>query len=186
MNDVEIFAIDPGNTKSAYVVMRVERVQGDKLAFDPKKATILKFGKVENDEVVKVLYEFVYDETELEQFVVIERVASMGMAVGREVFETCEWIGRFTECACGIPVKYVYRLEEKITLCNSAKDQDANIRQALIDTYAKFDFKNGRGTKATPDTLYGFHADVWSALAVATTFMLQESGLGHYASWRKK
>ena len=89
MNDVEIFAIDPGNAKSAYVVMRVERAQGDKLAFDPKKATILKFGKVENDEVVKALYEFVYEETEREQFVVIERVASMGMAVGREVFETC-------------------------------------------------------------------------------------------------
>ena len=185
MNDVEIFAIDPGNTKSAYVVMRVERAQGDKLSFDPKKATILKFGKVENDEVAKALYAFDYEET-LEQFVVIERVASMGMAVGREVFETCEWIGRFTECAHRFPVKYVYRLEEKITLCNSSKAKDANIRQALIDTYAKFDFKNGRGTKATPDTLYGFHADVWSALAVATTFMLQESGLGHYASWRKK
>ena len=163
-----MLALDPGNRETGWCIV------------DTITRTPLRGGKDENTIVSAIVTYGTFTVA------AIEIIESYGMAVGRDVFETCEWIGRFTACACGIPVKYVYRLEEKITLCNSSKAKDANIRQALIDTYAKFDFKNGRGTKATPDTLYGFHADVWSALAVATTFMLQESGLGHYASWRKK
>jgi len=73
-------------------------------------------------------------------------IASYGMAVGKEVFETCVWIGRFIEIARlrNIEVEYIYRKEEKMNLCNSMKAKDSNIRQALIDRFGEV------GTKKNP------------------------------------
>lgn len=73
-------------------------------------------------------------------------IASYGMAVGKDVFETCIWIGRFTELARlqNIEVEYIYRKDEKINLCNSMKAKDSNIRQALIDRFGEV------GTKKNP------------------------------------
>lgn len=73
-------------------------------------------------------------------------IASYGMPVGKEVFETCLWIGRFTELAIlqGIDVEYIYRKEEKMNLCQSMKAKDSNIRQALIDRFGVV------GTKKSP------------------------------------
>lgn len=152
-----IFAIDPGNTDSAYCLMDAE-------TYAP-----LRFAKSENAQIRKAL-EAALCEYGLDVTVVIERIASYGMAVGKEVFETCEWIGRFAECAergCNATVEYVYRKDEKLTICNSPKANDSNIRRALIDRFARFDFKNGKGTKSAPDTFYGFKADCWSAFACA-------------------
>lgn len=73
-------------------------------------------------------------------------IASYGMAVGKEVFETCVWIGRFIEIAIfkNIEVEYIYRKDEKMNLCNSMKAKDSNIRQALIDRFGEV------GTKKNP------------------------------------
>lgn len=73
-------------------------------------------------------------------------VASYGMAVGKTVFDTCVWIGRFTELAKlqNIEVEYIYRKEEKINLCKSMKAKDSNIRQSLIDRFGEV------GTKKNP------------------------------------
>lgn len=154
-----ILAIDPGNEFSAYVVM------------DAETCRPLEFGKVKNGELRRKIADG--NVARRWDAVVIERIQSYGMAVGREVFETCEWVGRFTEDAVltGDPVHYVYRIEEKRRICCDPRANDANIRRALIDRFAAHDFKNGKGTKAKPDFFHGFHADIWAAFAVGVTFL---------------
>ncbi len=100
----------------------------------------------------------------------IEMVESFGMAVGREVFQTCVWTGRFIETwnIKGFPWNPVTRKQVKMHLCNSMRAKDANIRAALIDKFGGKDAAIGR--KKTPGPLFGISADVWSALAVGITF----------------
>ncbi len=158
---MKILAIDPGNTESAFVLMN-----GD-YTFDRQM-----FGKFKNDSVLDTVKDFgaIYDDR---MTVVIEMVASYGMAVGKEVFETCVWIGRFAQAAedAGCHVDYIFRMEEKMAICHNSRAKDSNIRQALIDRFARFDKKNGRGTKTKPDTFYGFAKDIWSAFAVGCTWL---------------
>lgn len=94
----------------------------------------------------------------------IEMVASYGMAVGRETFETVWWIGRFTQ-AWRDPeaVVRVFRKDVKLYLCGAMKAKDANIRQALIDMLG------APGTKKKPGPTYGVRSHAWAALAVAVT-----------------
>ena len=163
-----VFAIDPGNEQSAWCLMN-------------DKYELLGFGKQENREVMNVLLSKLSDGSiSSSDCIAIERVASYGMPVGREVFETCEWIGRFSqEAEKKANVNYIYRRDEKLYLCFDSKAKDANIRAALIERFAKHDLKNGRGTKANPDYFYGVKADIWAAIAVATVFldMRQEKNL---------
>ena len=104
---------------------------------------------------------------------VIEMIASYGMPVGKEVFETCVWIGRFVELARlqNIDVEYIYRKDEKMNICHSMKAKDSNIRQALIDRFGPV------GTKKNPGWFYGFKADIWSAYAIGVTYLDMESGI---------
>jgi hypothetical protein len=90
----------------------------------------------------------------------IEMIASYGMAVGASTFETCVWIGRFTEVARVEPV-LCYRKDIKLFLCGTMRAKDANVRQALLD------FVGPQGTKAKPGTTYGIKSHSWAALAVA-------------------
>lgn len=152
---MKVLAIDPGNEKSAYCFI------------DPDTLRPKYFGKVDNHELLSIvsLTPQTYDR------IVIERVASYGMAVGRDVFETCEWVGRFTQAAIPLRAHYVYRQEEKLHICGDSRAKDTNIRRALIDRFAQHDLKNGKGTKKNPDWFYGFSADVWQAYAVAVTYV---------------
>jgi hypothetical protein len=102
----------------------------------------------------------------------IEMIASYGMAVGREVFETCVWIGRFQQ-AWHTPeaVELVYRKDVKLHLCGTTKAKDANIRQALLDLFpATGGGKTPQvGTKGRPGPLFGVSSHAWPALGVAIT-----------------
>lgn len=151
-----ILALDPGNTQTGYAVLEMPEFR------------LIKFGKTDNTSLLTLVAnsDVLYDV----DAVAIEMVASYGMAVGREVFETCVWIGRFHQAADHPNTHYVYRKDEKQILCGSLKAKDANIRQALIDRYAKHDLKNGKGTKANPDVFYGVSKDVWAAIAVGVTY----------------
>jgi len=154
---MKLLAIDPGNIQSAYVLMDED--------YRP-----LEFGKVDNDAIFQ---QIAYHKLRTEATVAIEMIASYGMPVGREVFDTCVWIGRFSQIAIanGLPVEYVYRADVKLNLCGSSRAKDGNVRQALIDRFAQHDMKNGKGVKANPDWFYGFKADVWAAYAVGTTYL---------------
>jgi hypothetical protein len=79
------------------------------------------------------------------------------------VFETCIWIGRFTELSrlAGGKLSRVFRRDIKLHLCNSPRAKDANVRQALIDRLGP------QGTKKLPGPTYGVKSHEWAALAVA-------------------
>lgn len=168
-----ILSIDPGNVESAYCVI-------DKNNYKP-----IEFGKIKNEELrEKLLDELHYYPIET---LAIEMIASYGMAVGKEVFETCVWIGRFIESFKCPFTYYVYRKDEKMNLCGSMKAKDSNIRQALIDRFATFDFKNGKGTKKQQDFFYGFSKDVWAAYAVGITWLdKQQDSLNRMLEIAKK
>jgi hypothetical protein len=154
---MKILAIDPGNIESGYAIIEMPNFK------------LIDFGKVKNEELLADIEDrFVYDTTI--DAVAIEMVASYGMAVGKSVFDTCVWIGRFVQALDGEPVNFVYRIDEKMCLCKDSRAKDSNIRQALIDRYAKHDFKNGKGVKKNPDTFYGVSKDVWQAIAVGVTY----------------
>ncbi len=146
-----ILAIDPGNKESAYVV------------YNTKKKNVLDFGKIENSKMLNyIINNNYYIDTYL-----IEMVASYGMAVGKEVFETVFWIGRFYEktlCRNQAIRELIYRKDVKLHHCNSVKAKDGNIIQALKDKYGD------KGTKKEPGFFYGFAADVWQAFAIAAYY----------------
>lgn len=153
-----LLAIDPGTTQSGWC------------AFDGEVVTAS--GVMPNDE----LLEFVKrSHWQINGYsMALEMVASYGMAVGKEVFETVRWIGRFQQ-AWYEPeaVKLVYRKDVKLHLCGTTKAKDANIRQAIIDLFpATGGGKTPQiGTKGQPGPLYGVSSHAWPALGVALTVM---------------
>ncbi|WP_202613640.1 hypothetical protein [Ornithinimicrobium cerasi] len=150
---MRILAIDPGNTESGWCVIDA----------DTRKP--IEFGKTENYE----LLDRILDEDLGQHRTVIEMVASYGMAVGADVFETCVWVGRFLQ-GHGLAqnvVELVKRQPVKVHHCHSAKAKDTNIRQALVDRFAPGQPNHGKGTKAEPGWFHGFRADVWQAYALA-------------------
>lgn len=157
-----LLAIDPGDVYSAYVVV-------DYATIKP-----LKFGKIPNEMLRNKLQDLVYTYSIKEA--AIEIIKSYGMAVGDTVFETCMWIGRFSEVLEQLSVKvaYICRADEKMTICHNMKAKDSNIRTALIDLFAKHDFKNGKGTAEDPDWFFGFSADMWAAYAVSVAYLRKD------------
>ena len=154
---MRILAIDPGNEESAYALI------------DADTRRPIDVGKIDNHDLLR----WIAGNLNLTQppvhHVAIEMVASYGMAVGRDVFETCVWIGRFAHhCESYVrDVELVYRRDVKLHHCGSVKAKDANITQALIDRFACGEPNRGKGTKAEPGWFHGFRADIWQAYALA-------------------
>ena len=99
----------------------------------------------------------------------IEMIASYGMPVGAETFETCVEIGRYMQQwqqLADRPVTRVYRREVKLHLCGSVRANDANVRRAILDRFGPGREK-AVGTKSKPGPLYGLSADLWQAFGVA-------------------
>ena len=144
---MRVLAIDPGTTQSGYAHMEDGRV--------------IDSGILDNDELLSYL-----QGSDADASLAIEMIASYGMAVGKEVFETCVWIGRFMQMwqTSNKPATLIYRRDVKLHLCGSVRAKDANIRQALIDKLGP------QGTKKEPGPTYGVKSHAWAALAVAVTF----------------
>jgi hypothetical protein len=152
-----ILSIDPGNIESAYVVLD-----------DNLKP--LEFGKIKNEDLLYDLNLFnARHENGIEHFA-IEMIASYGMGVGKEVFDTCVWIGRFIQKANYHTVKQVYRGEVKMNMCHIMKANDSNVILALTDRFAYGIGNHGKGTKKDKGWFYGFSKDVWQAYAVGVTY----------------
>jgi hypothetical protein len=133
-----ILAVDPGTDQSAFVL------------WDSHAKEILNKGILKNIQMVAYIQQTEFND------LVIEMIASYGMPVGKEVFSTCVWIGRFYQASL-YPCHLIYRKEVKMHLCGNMRAKDPNIRQALIDMLGK------EATK-------GVSKDVWAALAVAITY----------------
>lgn len=154
---MNIIAIDPGTTQSAVV----ELLGGVIVAHEIKDNDALVYELVEAGKTGVTL--------------VIEMIASYGMPVGKDVFETCVWIGRFIQAwnhDWDGHYERMYRREVKMHLCGNPRAKDSNIRQAIIDLYPRTG--GGKtpqiGTKKQPGPLYGFKSDKWAALGVALTY----------------
>ena len=153
-----ILAVDPGTTESAFALLDLGTLKP------------LHFGKVANERVLMICKGTLGlgDEEPLNQMdaFAIEMVACYGMPVGKEVFETVFWIGRFWESLPFIvPRHRLYRKHDVcMNLCHDTRAKDPNIRQALIDRFGPV------GTKREPGWFYGVSKDVWSAIAVGVTY----------------
>lgn len=156
MSGMSVLAIDPGTEQSAYVVFDGERVEEGCILSNEMLLSSLECRSVRG--------------LPWDQHLAIEMVASYGMPVGREVFETVFWTGRFCESwdSQGHWDR-IYRQDVKLHLCQSPRAKDANIRQALIDRFGPGKDK-AIGRKASPGPLYGLKSHMWAALAVAVTW----------------
>ncbi len=140
---MNILAIDPGTFQSAVIIW-----DGKRIVF---KAIY------PNKKVAEYLMVLIYDVA------VIEMVACYGMPVGKSVFDTLIWVGRFIEKIDirGIKQVLVFRRQIKLHFCNSIRAKDSNIRQVLIDRFGP------PGVKKAPGLTYGLRKDMWSAFAIS-------------------
>lgn len=152
---MKLYAIDPGTEQSALV----------KIAHDGA----ITGGICANAELLTALLS--KDYTGVNAHLVIEKVESYGMAVGREVFDTVFWSGRFAQ-AWAMPLvswSMLPRREVKLHLCGSMRAKDSNIRQALIDRYG------GKPATKKGGPLHGISSHMWAALALAVTYQDQQT-----------
>lgn len=163
---MNIIAIDPGTLESAYVIL--------------EKGKITAHFKRPNHHIESALGNLAKNYQ-----LIIEEVQSYGMPVGKDVFETVYWSGRFAKayddvCNMGMCAIRLPRRDVKLHLCGMARAKDSNIITALID---RFDphrryGKYGKGTKKKPGPLWGFSSDEWQALALAVTYYDKISSAG--------
>lgn len=147
-----ILAIDPGPFESGYVL------------FNPATNGIVDAGVRTNEPLLTKITDWAVEDRCV---CAIEMVASYGMPVGAEVFDTVLWTGRFyqrwTEHGNNVP-RLIYRKDVKLHLCGQTKGvNDSVIRQRLIDMLGP------QGRKKAPGPTYGLTSHMWPALAVAVT-----------------
>ena len=181
---MRILAIDPGSERSAAVTY--------------SGGEILWCNLLLNCEMADAIGHSSFQKTHL----AIEMMKPRGMPTSKQEMLTCVWIGRFIERTSCELWSFVYRQDVKLHLCGRVTARDSNIRCALIDRYGGKDaaiggvkcpkckgkgwFGSGRRTcdkcngsrwLHPPGPLYGLHADLWQALAVAVTFADQQEAI---------
>lgn len=140
-----ILAIDPGNKQSGWAC-----VQGGNL---------IGSGVLVNNDLLKLT---AFRSADI---IAIEWIQAMGMAVGREVFETCMWVGRFVEASKTPEIRLIPRGVIKHHHCGKTTAKDGNVAQALRDKYGE------KGTKKAPGYFFGVSSHAWQAFAVAAYVM---------------
>lgn len=150
---MNLIAIDPGTTKSGVIEICDGRIHGH--IFD-------------NEDLELYLHDAAF--VEARHRCIIEMIASYGMPVGREVFETCVWIGRFMAAFGPSKCDRMFRGDVKRHLCQSPRAKDPHVWQALLDRYGPGKEK-AVGSKKNPGPLYGITSHQRAALAVAVCWI---------------
>lgn len=173
---MRLLAIDPGPTKSAYIIF-------DTHDFSPKE-----WGKIDNPLMFYIL------DADGHTFLVLEKLAYQGRPAGRDTLDTALWSGRFLQVWNADGAVYMMpRSEVKKHLLGRATGTDTHIRQAIIDRYGGDQVAKGvrckrcygkgwrgrdhapcdnctKGWEVPKGPLRGVAADVWQALALAITY----------------
>lgn len=142
-----ILAIDPGSSSSGFAAWN--------------GAKILESGMLPNSEML--MHVFLSNADVL----AIEQMGNYGNRVGREVFDTCVWSGRFYQqwLSANLPGRsepvMVARSSIKTHLVGKATANDSDVRVALIRRLG------APGTKRNPGPTYGVASHAWQALALA-------------------
>lgn len=137
-----IFAIDPGTHESGFCL------------YDEGK--VISSGVMDNHDLLRVVAD---DRSDV---LAIEKVVSYGRAVGQEVFDTCEWAGRFRQVwGCPDETLSVTRLQVKQALGLKGSADDAKVNARLREVIGE------KGTKANPGPTFGVTSHAWAALGVA-------------------
>lgn len=147
-----ILAIDPGNVETGFVFYR-------KKEGPHSSDRILAKGKITNNAILR----YITNNAPKGIVVYIEDIAQYGQQVGKSIFDTVKFIGMLMERCNSLGVRYelVYRKTVVTHHTDNPKANDSIIRQFMIDTFGI------QGTKKSPGPLYGFAADMFSALAIA-------------------
>lgn len=160
---MRILAIDPGAKQSGYVIWEI--TPADK--YNEAGGKLIDNGIVVNPEILELIesQKVMPDRPRIVTHVAIERIRGFGIVAGDDVFDTCEWVGRFEYAALmlGLPVELIPRKDIKKHLCGTITTNDKYVRMALIDRFGE------TGTKKAPGPLFGVSGHCWSALAVAVT-----------------
>lgn len=137
-----VLAIDPGPTQSGFV-----QFDGDR---------VLQSGTLSNVDMLALIRE---DDSDV---LAIEKIVSYGNVVGNEVFDTCQWAGRFQQAwPCPDEVQLVKRLQVKQSLGLHGRAKDKDVNAALLRIVGP------KGTKKEPGPTYGVSSHAWAALGVA-------------------
>lgn len=154
-----ITAIDPGTTKSGYVI------------WNNKTGVIHKALKVDNSDLLKSLRHTIYPS----DVNLIEEINPYTM--GKTTRDTILWSGRFQEAieSNGYDVVFLSRNYVRYALCGSSGSEinDSVLIQALVDRFAYGEKNYGKGTKNSPGFFFGFKGDIWQAFALAVAYALK-------------
>lgn len=172
---MSILAIDPGNTESGWVV--IDGTDAHPLAAG-KWDNLRLLGAIQNGPTALLdlgcLGTAPARGDNLVDTLVIEMVASYGMPVGSEVFDTCVWIGRFAqvwEDCTATPADLIKRPDVKLHHTGWRGSKDSNVTAALVERFAPGQRNHGKGTKKYPGFFYGFRADIWQAYALGVCWI---------------
>lgn len=150
-----ILAIDPGCDETGWLLYGTDVAR-------PYRG---QFGKWPNAALLESLAEW---RGSFDVVVIEEIVTTYGKPVGREVFQSVRWSGRFEQVCLPVPVVYIPRKTVVAHLCGNARAKDGDVIHALTERYGGK--RSAVGLKASPGPLYGIHKDVWQALALAVTY----------------
>jgi hypothetical protein len=146
----KIIGIDPGNKKSALVVLKKGKILNKKLENNKEIRTFLKRSLNNSSPQYNIIF--------------IETIKSYGNVQGDSIIQTAIAIGRFVEISESMNIKtfLIPRKTYVSALCKFSQANDKDIRAKMIEIYGR------PGTKTSPGVTYGFKDDLWQALGLAT------------------